>query len=67
MTSIENLNDPNKLHSQNDYTKKKTVYKMFGQSGKSFLAPSSDKGHEIAQVPAVMITKIQSGFMFFII
>ncbi|XP_014519115.1 uncharacterized protein LOC106776243 isoform X1 [Vigna radiata var. radiata] len=53
MTSIENLNDPNKLHSQNDYTKKKTVYKMFGQSGKSFLAPSSDKGHEIAQLQVI--------------
>ncbi|KOM53661.1 hypothetical protein LR48_Vigan09g232000 [Vigna angularis] len=53
MTSIENLNDPNKLYPQNDYTKKKTVFKMFGQSGKSFLAPSSDKGHEIAQLQVI--------------
>jgi len=64
MTSIENLNDPNKLHPQSDYTKKKTVFKMFGQSGKSFLAPSGDKGNEIAQVPAIMMTRIQSGFYF---
>jgi len=59
MTSIETLNDPNKLHPQNDYTKKKTVFKMFGQSGKSFFAPSSDKGNEIAQVQAMMTTRIQ--------
>ncbi|ESW20016.1 hypothetical protein PHAVU_006G174000 [Phaseolus vulgaris] len=53
MTSIETLNDPNKLHPQNDYTKKKTVFKMFGQSGKSFFAPSSDKGNEIAQLQVI--------------
>ncbi|XP_027932677.1 uncharacterized protein LOC114188277 isoform X2 [Vigna unguiculata] len=53
MTSIENLNDPNKLHPQSDYTKKKTVFKMFGQSGKSFLAPSGDKGNEIAQLQVI--------------
>ncbi|KAK7332066.1 hypothetical protein VNO80_28813 [Phaseolus coccineus] len=53
MTSIETLNDPNKLHPQNDYTKKKTVFKMYGQSGKSFFAPSSDKGNEIAQLQVI--------------
>ncbi|CAJ1961958.1 unnamed protein product [Sphenostylis stenocarpa] len=53
MTRIETLNDPNKLHPQNDYMNEKTVYKMFGQSGKSFLAPNSEdqyKGNEITQV-----------------
>jgi len=65
MTSIEALNDPNKLHPENDHFKKKTVFKMFGQSGKSFFAPSSDKGNEIAQVLAMIITKIQSDCMFF--
>ncbi|KAK7302970.1 hypothetical protein RJT34_13867 [Clitoria ternatea] len=54
MTSIETLNVPHQLCPQNDYSGKNKVFKMFGHSGQSFLASSSDndhcKGNEIAQV-----------------